>query len=261
MRRRTLALVALVGLVATSGCLGAITGGSPTDAERLDEPPESEYAWNPDTDVRITITKEANYRAVYDASAGGFGEQINLSSTDALGTKRPLTISSLRYRYPNGTVVNGSEFEAHGGDVYTANNELVVEPPGEGGQVAFSGESTPKRFSLPVYAEGSYTVVLPPNRRVAVPLFGQVVPEPNEKQVGGDRLHLHWDEVTAPSMLIRYYIQRDIKIFGALAGGLAIVATVGLFHYRRRIQALRETREEMGLGVEDDSDEPPPGLR
>lgn len=262
MRRRTLAVVALVALVLTSGCLGAITGGSPTDADRLDEPPESEYAWNADTDVHVTITKQANYRAVYDASADGFGDQINLSQTSAFGTKSPLTVSSLRYRYPNGTVINGSEFEAHGGDVYTANNELVVQPPSEGGQVAFSGESTPKRFSLPVYTEGSYTVVLPENRRVAVPLFGQVVPGADRKQLVGNQLYLHWDEVTAPSLLVRYYIQRDIQIFGALAGGLTIVAVVGLIHYRRRIQSLRETREEMGLDVdvEDDGDEPPPGL-
>lgn len=262
MRRRTLALLALVGLVVTSGCLGAITGGGPTDAERLDEPPDSAYNWNPGTDVRITITKQASYRAVYNASAAGFGEQLNLSNTDALGTKRPLTISSLRYRYSNGTVINGSEFEAHGGDVYTENNELVVKPPGDGGHVAFSGEHTPKRFSLPVYAEGSYTVVLPENRRTEVPLFGQIVPQPDEKRLVNNRIHLHWDEMTAPSILVRYYIQRDIQIFGALAGGLTLVAIVGLLYYRREIQALKETREEMGLDVdvEDDGDDPPPGF-
>lgn len=262
MRRRTLALLSVVALVALSGCLGALTGGGPTDAERLDEPPESAYSWNPGTDVRITITKQANFRAVYDASAEGFGDQLNLSETSAFGTKSPLTVSSLRYRYPNGTVINGSEIESHGGDVYTANNELVVEPPGDGGQVAFSGESTPKRFSLPVYVEGSYTVVLPENRRTTVPMFGQVVPEPAEKRLVNDRINLHWDEITAPSILVRYYIQRDIQVFGALAGGLTVVAVVGLFYYRRRIQELRERREEMGLDidVDDDSDEPPPGL-
>jgi hypothetical protein len=263
MRRRTLALLAVVGLVVTSGCLGALTGGGPTDPERLDEPPESAYSWDPDTDVRITITKRATFRAVYDASADGFGDQLNLSETSAFGTKSPLTISSLRYRYPNGTVINGSEIESHGGDVFTANNELVIEPPVAGGQVAFSGESTPKRFSLPVYVDGSYTVVLPENRRTDVPLFGQIVPEPDEKRMVENRVHIYWAELTAPSILVRYYIQRDIQIFGALAGGLAVVAVVGLFYYRRRIQELRARRESMGLDVdvEDDSDEPPPGLR
>jgi hypothetical protein len=262
MKRRTLALLALVGLVAMSGCLGSLTGGGPTDAARLDEPPESAYSWNPETDVRITITKQATFRAVYDASAEGFGDQLNLSETSAFGTKSPLTISSLRYRYPNGTVINGTELEAHGGDLYTANNELVVEPPADEGQVAFSGESTPKRFSLPVYVEGSYTVILPENRRAEVPLFGQVVPGPDEKRLVDNRIQLYWEEVTAPSILVRYYIQRDIQVFGALAGGLALVAVGGLLYYRRRIQELRKRRESIGLDVDvdDDGDEPPPGL-
>ncbi|MFB6221672.1 MAG: DUF5803 family protein [Halolamina sp.] len=263
MRRRSLAVLALVGLVLTSGCLGALTGDGPTDAERLDEPPEEEYAWNPSSDVHITVTKQANFRAVYDVSASGFGDRINLSRTDPLGTKRPLTVRSLRYRYPNGTVINGSEFEAHGGDVYTENNALVVVPPADSGYIAFTGEGTPKRFSLPVYVEGSYILVLPENRRTSVPLFGQIVPEPDEKRVVDGRVNIYWDDLTAPSILVRYYIQRDIQIFGGLAGILTVVALVGLLHYRRRIRELRAQREELGLDVDmdDDGDGPPPGLR
>lgn len=262
MSRRALAVLALVGLVLTSGCLGALTGGGATDADRLDEPPEEAYAWSPDADVHITVTDDANYRAVYNVSADGFGDRLNLSRTDALGTKRPLTIRSLRYRYPNGTVINGSEVEAHGGEVYTESNELRVVPPGDEGQVAFSGESTPKRFTKPVYVDGSHTLVLPENRRTSVPLFGQVVPEPDEKRVVDGSLHLHWAELTAPSILVRYYIQRDIQIFGGLAGVLAILALVGLLQFRRRIQELREQREELGLDVdvEDEREGPPPGM-
>ncbi len=262
MSRRALAVLALVGLVLGSGCLGALTGGGPTDAERLDKPPEEAYAWGPDSDVRITVTDDANYRVVYNVSADGFGDGLNLSRTDALGTKRPLTVRSLRYRYPNGTVINGSEFEAHGGAVYTESNELRVEPPGEAGQVAFSGESTPKRFTMPVFVEGSHTLVLPEDRRASVPLFGQVVPEPDEKRVVDGRLHIRWDEITEPSILVRYYIQRDILIFGGLAGSLAVVALVGLLQFRRRIQKLREQREELGLDVdvEDKREGPPPGM-
>jgi hypothetical protein len=265
MRMRALATMALVGLLVLSGCLGGLGGGFPIDEERLDKQPAAAYEWNASSDVHITITEDANYRAVYNVSADGFGDRLNLSETDALGTKRPLTISSLRYRYPNGTVINGTEFEAHGGDLSTDSNELRVVPPGDEGTVAFSGESTPKRFTFEVYAEGSHTVVLPENRRTSVPLFGQVVPEADEKRVVDGRLHLHWAELTAPSMLVRYYLQRDIQLFGGLAGGLAIVALAGLIHYRRRIQELRAQREELGLNVDidddgDDGDEPPPGM-
>lgn len=263
MNRRILAVLALVGLLFTSGCLGALGGGGPMDENRLNEPPSEPYNWNASSDTHITITADADYRAVYDTDADAFGGRLNLSSTDALGTKRPLTVRSLRYRYPNGTVINGTELEAHGGDLYTESNELRVVPPAEGGKIAFSGESTPKRFSLPVFLDGSTTVVLPPDRRTAVPLFGQVVPAPTEKRMVGDQVVIYWEDLTAPSMLVRYYIQRDILIFGGLAAGLTIVGAVGLVRYRRELQRLREQRDEMGLDVEtgDDDEGPPPGLR
>lgn len=264
MSRRALAALALVGLLFTSGCLGALGGGGPMDQSRLNQPPGEPYDWNASSDVHITVTTDADYRAVYDTDAEQFGGRLNLSQTDALGTKRPLTVSSLRYRYPNGTVINGTELEAHGGDLYTESNELRIVPPAEGGDIAFTGESTPKRFSLPVFLEGSTTVVLPPDRRTEVPLFGQVVPEPTEKRMVGDQVVLYWQELTAPSMLVRYYIQRDILIFGGLAGGLTVVGAFGLLRYRRELQYLREQREEMGLDVETgegDDEGPPPGMR
>lgn len=264
MSRRALAALALVGLLFTSGCLGGLGGGGPMDADRLDREPGEPYEWNASSDVHITITKDAHYRAVYDTDAERFGGRLNLSQTDALGTKRPLTVSSLRYRYPNGTVINGTELEARGGDLYTESNELRVVPPADGGQIAFTGEHTPKRFSLPVFLEGSTTVVLPPDRRTDVPLFGQVVPKPTEKRTMGNQVVLYWEDLDTRSMLVRYYIQRDILIFGGLAGGMAIVGAVGLLRYRRELERLREQREEIGLDVEtgDGDDEgPPPGLR
>lgn len=267
MSRRALAALALVGLVFTSGCLGGlggIGGGGPMDEARLDESPSGEYQWDASSDVHITVTADANYRVVYDVGADGFGDRLNLSNTDTLGTKRPLTISSLRYRYPNGTVINGTALEANGGDLYTESNELRVVPPADEGKLAFSGESTPKRFALPVFLEGSHTVVLPENRRTEVPLFGQVVPQPDEKRMVGNQVVLYWADLTAPSILVRYYIQRDILIFGGLAGGLTLVAAVGLLRYRRELKRLKTTREELGptVDVEDDGDDgPPPGLR
>lgn len=264
MSRRTLATAALVALVFTSGCLGGLGGGGPMDAQRLDQAPTESYEWNASSDVHISVTTEPTYRAVYDVGSDGFGDRLNLSQTDALGTKRPLTVNSLRYQYPNGTVINGTELEAHGGDLYTESNELRVVPPADDGKVAFSGESTPKRFSLPVFLDGSYTVVLPEDRRADVPLFGQVIPPADDKRLVESQVVLYWADLTAPSLSVRYYIQRDILLFGGLFGGLMLVAAIGLFRYRRQLTRLREQREELGLDVEtgdDDDDGPPPGLR
>ncbi|GAB7012651.1 DUF5803 family protein [Halolamina salina] len=262
MNRRLLALVALVGLVTLSGCMGGL-GGGPTSPDRLDEPPAQPYDWDAEDEVHITVTSNVTYRAVYDLSA--VNDSIRLSRPGFLGTDQPLTISSLRYRYPNGTTINGSDFGAHGGDVRTQNNHLVIEPPGEDGRLAYSGESTPKQFTHPVAVEGgNYTVVLPENREASIPLFGRIAPSAESKTVVDGRLTIEWTEITRDRLSVRFYLPRDVQLFGGLVIGLLGVAVAGGTYYRREIRKLKERREEMGLNVDierDDDEGPPPGMR
>jgi len=259
MNRRHLALVALVGMLALSGCLG----GGPTSADRLDEAPAQPYDWDAEGDVHITVTDNVTYRAVYDVTA--VNESIELSRPGFLGTDEPLTVSALRYRYPNGTVVNGSAFETHGGDVRTQNNQLVIEPPGEDGRLAYAGESTPKQFTHPVAVEGgNYTVVLPEDREASVPLFGRIVPTPDTKTVVDGHLTIEWTQISRNALSVRFYLPRDVQLFAGLLAGLVGVAIVGVGYYRRKIGELRSRREEMGLDVDidqDDDEGPPPGMR
>jgi hypothetical protein len=262
MNRRLLALVALVALVTLSGCMGGL-GGGPTSADRLDEPPAQPYDWDAEDEVHITVTSNVTYRAVYDLSA--VNDSIRLSRPGFLGTDQPLTISSLRYRYPNGTTINGSAFGDHGGDVRTQNNHLVIEPPGEDGRLAYSGESTPKQFTHPAAVEGgNYTVVLPENREASIPLFGRIAPPAESKTVVDGRLTIEWTELSRESLSVRFYLPRDVQLFGGLVVGLLGVAVAGGTYYRREIRKLEERREEMGLNVDieqDDDDGPPPGMR
>ncbi|QKY19580.1 hypothetical protein B4589_004000 [Halolamina sp. CBA1230] len=262
MNRRLLALVALVGLVTLSGCMGGLGGGGPTSPDRLDEPPEAAYDWDAADDVHITVTSNVTYRAVYDASA--VEEDIRLSRPGFLGTDQPLTISSLRYRYPNGTTINGSAFGDHGGDVRTQNNHLVIEPPGEEGWVAYSGESTPKQFTHPVAVEeGNYTVVLPEDREASIPLFGRIAPPADSKTVVDGHLTIEWTEISRESLSVRFYLPRDVQLFAGLLVGLLGVAIVGGAYYLRQIRELQERREEMGFDIDieqDDDDGPPPGM-
>lgn len=261
MNRRLLALLAVVGLLAVSGCLG----GGPTSDERLDEPPEADYEWNASSDVHVTVTSNVTYRAVYDVSAANFSDQIELSRSGFLGTESPLTIQSLRYRYPNGTVINGSEFGDHGGEVTTQDNALVIVPPADEGRLAYAGESTPKQFTHPIAVEGgSYTVVLPENRETSVPLFGRVAPGADSRATVDSHLTLTWDEISGDTLSVRFYLPRDVQLFGGLLVGVLGVALAGTAYYRRQIQTLRQRREEMGLNVDidqDDDDGPPPGMR
>ena len=269
-RRRLLALVALAGLLALSGCTGLLGGGSVSDDQLDAEPPGGEYAWNEsvesDLDARITVREDATFSAVYAVDGG----EIELFRRDGLGGQNPLSVRAVRYRYPNGTVITGTELRERGA-VERTRDEVRIDLPGEGDvegdRVAFSAESTPKRFSLPTYVKGSYEVVLPPNRRASLPVFGDVTPGRATTSIDDrNRLHVRWEEVERDSVIVQFYLPQDIRIFGGVFALLLLVGGGGLLYYRRQIDRLRERREEMGLDVDTDTDDigddgPPPGMR
>lgn len=260
-RRHVLGFVALVALVLTSGCLGFFGSGSIADSQ-LDEPPAEPYEWNQSADAHLTVIADATFQAVYRVD----DESIELFRRDGFGGRNALGISSVRYRYPNGTVINGSEFDAHGGSIERTRDEVTVTLPTDGppGQLAFTSESTPKRFSLPTFVKGSYEVVLPPDRRVDFFLFGNVRPGGYATETVDGRTHIRWDEVTAQGIAVQFYLQRDLYVFGVAVAGLAAVGLGGLTYYRRQIERLRRRRTEMGLDTESDENSdrgPPPGRR
>ncbi|AUV81520.1 hypothetical protein C2R22_07515 [Salinigranum rubrum] len=256
-RRHLLALVGLACLSLTAGCFGpgAISG------DQLDQEPAEPYAWDTERDVHIAVQTDSSFRAVYNVS----GESIELFRRDGFGGRNPLNVRAVRYRYPNGTVLTGSELEARGGGVDRTREVVTVAFPNgtETGQLAFTAGATPKRFSLPVFVEGSYEVVLPPNRRVDLPVFGTVSPRGSSREVIDGQTHIRWEEVTSRGITVQYYLQRDIPIFGAIAAVSMVIGFGGAYYYKRQIDRLREMREEMGLDVEveEKDDGPPPGMR
>jgi len=261
MNRRHLLPFALVVLVFTSGCAGFFGSQSVSD-DRLDEDPPAPYVWDSDANAHITITENARFQAVYRLNR----TSIELFRRDGFGGRNAIPVSAVRYRYSNGTVITGTELRERGGAVDRSRSRVSVTLPSdaEGGKLAFTSDSTPKRFSLPTFVNGSYAVVLPPDRRVEVFPFGKVTPGSYEVETAGDQRIVRWDSVETDSISVQFYLQRDLYIFGGAAAILAVVGAVGLLYYKRRIDALRERREELGLDVETEDDEfgddPPPGM-
>lgn len=266
MRRRALLLVAVAGLVGLSGCAGLFGGGGVSD-ERLDEAPAEPYAWNASADAHITVTENATFQAVYRTNES----EMVLYRQDGFGGRNAIPVRALRYRYPNGTVINGSEFDARGGGVSRSRDEVTVTmpadaPPNATARLAFTSESTPKRFSLPTFVTGSYEVVLPEGRRIDFPLFGHVSPSGYEASEGDDgRVHIGWEQVESETVIVRFYLQRDLWIFAGIGAGLVLIGAAGALYYRHQIQALKRKREELGLDVEmeddDLDDDGPPRMR
>jgi hypothetical protein len=262
-RRLLLAAGCLALLAVTSGCLGIGTG--PVSADRLDSEPAEPYEWETNRTAHVTIQENTQFQTVMETNSS----TIELYRRDGFGGTNPLSVQSVRYRYPNGTVITGSEIQNRSGEVRQTRDETIVAlpdgAPPSGGALAFTSGGTPKRFTLPTYVEGTYEVVLPPDRRLDFPIFGQVSPGNYETERDAQgRVHVVWAEpVTADTVSIRFYLQRDLYIFGGIVALVGAVGGGGLFYYRRQIDRLRQQRLEMGIDVEiDDDDEgPPPGMR
>ncbi|MFB6130269.1 MAG: DUF5803 family protein [Salinigranum sp.] len=262
MRRRLLLPVAALVLIAlTAGCAGV--GSGPIQQSTLDAKPAAPYAWDAQATVHVTVQDNAKFRAVYHLDQ----RSIQLYRRDGFGGRSPLDVRAVRYRYPNGTIINGSEFASRGGGIQRTRDVVNVTLPSDasgGGKLAFTADSMPKRFSLPTFVKGSYEVVLPPNRRIDVPVLGTASPSPSRVSTVGSRTHIYWNDVSGRTISVQFYLQRDLLVFGAIVAALGLVGIGGLAFYRRQIRRLREQREEMGLDVEDDDDVgrggPPPGM-
>ena len=252
-RRLGLAVVGLVVLLSTAGCLGYITGGGEISAEQLNQEPAEPYDWETDRDARLTLHTADEVQAVYDVNAS---QELRLYTPAGLGREEPLDVSAVRFRYAdNGTVITGTEIRDRGGRVEQTTDEVDVTVPDADGQLAFSAPVTPRRLALPVYVEGSYEVVLPPDYRMDFFLFSNTAPRGAETEIVDNRVHVRWAEVTGPTLLVQYYLERDLYVFGGAAALLSLIGVGGLYYYRRQIDRLHDVRVEMGLDTEEDDED------
>ncbi|MFB6083908.1 MAG: DUF5803 family protein [Halorientalis sp.] len=253
-RRLVLGIVALAALVSLAGC--SVLGPGQPDAEALGK--NVTYDWTTDANATIVIN-DTRYEAVYAVENRS---SIELYDRDALGTEHPLEIEGLKFRFANGTVRNLTA-----DDVELSRRRMTVSVPGENvsGKVAFSAPRHGKSFGLPTFVSGRYEVRLPKDARVAVPILAQVSPGGYDTTLRNDRVTLTWSDVESRAISIRWYLERDLWLFGGLVALALLLGGGGTLYYLREIRELRRRREEVGLDVDtgDDfgDDGPPPGMR
>ncbi|WP_418281857.1 DUF5803 family protein [Halorubrum sp. DTA98] len=256
MNRRFALAIAVVALLAVSaGCLGYVTGGGEVGNETLDAEPPREYDFDTDRDADFDLSTDGTYTVVYDV---GDRDRIRLYEATVYGGDQPLEFDAFRYQYPDGTVINGSEFRARGGEVDRTPDETWIRFTDDmsGGSVAFSGAGSPRRFTMLAYVEGSYAVTLPEGFSTDIPIVGHVSPRDHDVEVVDGRTRITWESVTSGSIVVQSYRERDILVFGVILIVAVVVGAAGTIHFRRQLEELRQRRLDMGLGVyEEDGDD------
>jgi hypothetical protein len=260
MNRRLLAAGLVVALVATAGCASFLGSDDPNPDELA---AEGEYDWDTPANTTFNISR-SSFTAVINVENRS---HVVVYRTDELGTNEPLEVEALQFRYPNGTVVTADPNET---DLWAEaeGQQTNVTLPSKTGQVAFTASRpNAKRFGSPVFVEGSHAVVLPPNTRVGIPLLSRVNPGGWESSVRDDgRMVVVWESVQRGPVITRYYLQRDLLMFGSIAAVFLVVGVGGAAYYVTQIRSLKRKRQEIGLDVENEEDEfdrddPPPGMR
>jgi hypothetical protein len=288
-RRRLLAGVGLLALlVGLSGCT-LFGPGSVDQGDLASDPGGGEYEWDADADAYLEVNRN-NYTAVYRVGQRTTGSleppySMELYERDTLGTDQPLDPSSLQFRYENGSRLRFVDGEggsadlvmvrANGSRVDVPEEKLVVNktrrrtqvflPTNETGQLAFTAPKNGKQLATPTFVRGSYEMVLPAGTSVELPVLSQVSPGASRTETVDGRVHVHWDEVDrAQSVVVRYYLDRDLTLFGGMVALLVVLGLGGGAYYYRQIRETVKKREEVGLDVETDDESErgggPPGF-
>ena len=253
-RRFALAIAVVAVLAVSAGCLGYVTGGGEVANETLDADPPREYQFDTDRDADFDLSEDATYTVVYNTTDR---EEIRLYEATVYGGDQPLEFEAFRYRYADGTVINGSEFRARGGEIDRTPDETWIRfaDDMDDGQVAFSGTGSPRRFTMLAYVHGSYAVTLPDGFSTDIPIVGHVSPRSHEVEQVDGRTRITWESVTGGSIVVQSYRERDVFVFGVILVVAVVVGAVGTVHFRRQLEELRQQRLDMGLGVyEEDED-------
>ena len=242
MNRRLLGLTMLAVMLALGGCLSV---GGPVDSDRLDRAPPAPYHWDTDASVHATVHADNRVQVVVQPS----DEELRLAFEDEVAGERSVPIGAVRAQLTDGTILTGSQLRAAGATITETREATTIQVASETeiAAVGFTMDSRRNQLLLPPIRAGTHVVVLPAGRQVDLPIIGQVRPRADEAAlVGGDHVELRWDDLTTRTIVIRYYQDRDLMLFGGLIATAGAVLIGGLVYFRREVLQLQRRREGVG---------------
>lgn len=258
MNKRRRALLALVAVVFLAGC--GLFGGGEIDEDDLVG--EQEYNWesNATTTIDLDVSSSA-YAAVVDVEDQSSLEVYRVSTFRGDSS---VSIEALQFRFANGTIVDATHQNL---TAVEGSDETTINLPADNGSVAFTAPRDGKSYASPVFVDGDYELELPESTRVGVWGLSRTSPSPDESVVEDNQMTLYWEEMErGDTISVRYYLVRDLYLFGGLLAIAISLAVGGFTYYYRQIRRAQAKREEVGLDIdmEDDDlddDGPPPGMR
>lgn len=272
MKRRLLAVSALAFVLVLSGC--TVFGGS-SEIDEGDLLDEAEYEW----ETNATATFFLDEAPLLSLSSDRYQAVVQVEGNESVTIHRDRTfrgddsvaIRALQFRFPNGTVVNATHQNL---TAVEHSDTTEISLPAENGTVAYTAEwgasswgSYGRTWRTPTFVEGSYAVNLPEGARVGIPFLSRVVPGGSERTVENDRTRIFWEDPDSSTILIRYYLTRDLYLLGTIVTIIGTIGIVGTVYYYRQIKRARKKRQNVGFDIPDDEDDsfggdgPPPGFR
>ena len=226
MTSRLFTTVLLLSLVLCAGCQTiSLPGSEPSPSDPLAYDP----LWKSSENAIFHLEKN-QYQAVYFIENES---KIELYRIHRINTKKPLDITNVQFRYPNGTIIFEDELSIERSRFSTS-----VILPSSPGKVGFTSPRSGKSFQAPVIVTGNYTAILPNNSDISISLLSKVSPSNYTTTLPSNQLHLHWNDPYSDALYVQYYLVRDSQLLAALlilCGTSLILYSLFFFLQMKRI--------------------------
>lgn len=256
MMNRQTAILCLGVAIVMSGCLGG--GGEIPEEDLLGE---QEYEWDAQEEGVYNLTISSNaYKSVLTLENRS---ELRINREQAFRGDASVQIEALKFRFRNGTVVNATH---PGLSAVEGSDATTISLPALNGTVGYTASRANKRISTPVFVDGDHRLDLPEGTRVGLPFLAQTAPNPDRTPIEDGQMSIIWSDLEqGDTIAVRYYLVRDLYLFGGLFVIGLTAAVGGAAYYLRQIRRLERRREEVGLDVEQEDDDigrdgPPPGM-